>query len=296
LWLPIAAALGRWGPRPQARRPVLAALWYVGCAVAVAILHTALVVALYFPLSPAGLAAMLRHRPYALLPDLLAGVTVCGLILGLALARAGEVRASQLEAQLAQAQLEALRMQLHPHFLFNTLNAIGSLEMEERARRMLVRVSDFLRLTLQDAGVQRVTLAREVEFLAQYLEIERTRFADRLTVEIAVDAEAREAMVPNLILQPIVENAVRHGISARAAAGTVGVYASRSNGSLVLRVRDSGPGLHGSVRTGRGLAITRSRLDGLYGGNARLAMENGAAGGFEVRIELPFERGDQCAS
>lgn len=237
---------------------------------------------------------MLRYRPYALIPDLLAGVTVCGLILGLARARAEEVRASRLEAQLAHAQLEALRMQLHPHFLFNTLNAIGSLEMEERARRMLVRVSDFLRLTLEDSGAASEPGARRGVSVALPGNRAGALFrpadgGDRR------EAEAREAMVPNLILQPIVENAVRHGISAKAAPGTVGVYAGRRNGSLVLRVRDTGPGMPAVAPRGRGLSITRSRLDGLYGAGARLSMENGEKGGCEVRIEIPFERGP-CAS
>jgi LytS/YehU family sensor histidine kinase len=238
---------------------------------------------------------MIQYRPQALIPDLLTGCVVSGLILGLAHARAQQVLAAQLQTELAQAQLEALKMQLHPHFLFNTLNTIASLDMDEQARRMLVRLSDFLRLTLESSGVQRVRLAREMEFLSRYLEIERARFGARLTIEIEVDPEARDAMVPTLILQPIVENAVRHGVSAKAAPGKVGVYAKRRNGSLLLSVRDTGPGLHGVLSEGRGLGITRSRLSRIYGSDARLSLENSAGGGLEAQVEIPFER-DPCAS
>jgi two-component system LytT family sensor kinase len=295
LWLPIAAALLNWEPSPPRRSPTAAALWCGATAAGFSIAHSALLLAVYFPLSPIGLLRMIHYRPQSLLPDLLTGCVVSGLILGLAHARAQEIRAARLQTELAQAHLEALKMQLHPHFLFNTLNTIASLDMEDQARRMLVRLSDFLRLTLESSGVQRVRLAREVEFLSRYLEIERARFGDKLTIEIEVDPDARDAMVPTLILQPIVENAVRHGVSAKAAPGKVGVYAERRNGSLLLSVRDTGPGLHGVLSEGRGLGITRSRLSRIYGPDARLSLENSVGGGLEAQVEIPFER-DTCAS
>jgi two-component system LytT family sensor kinase len=193
---------------------------------------------------------------------------------------------------LAQAQLDALKMQLQPHFLFNTLNSISALQLEqpEQAQRMLVRLSDFLRLTLEDSALQQVSLDREIHFLSGYLEIEKVRFPHRLTVEIAVDPDTRGALVPNLILQPIVENAIRHGISAQASPGKVAIHASRRNGSLCLHVSDSGPGTKSlaPVREGRGLAITRARLAGLYGPAAHFSAENAANGGFHVAIEIPF--------
>jgi two-component system LytT family sensor kinase len=259
-------------------------------------LHIALLLAAYFPFSPAGLVALLRHRAYVLIPDYLTGIVICGLMLGLAHAWREQARAAQLETQLAQAQLEALKMQLHPHFLFNTLNAVAALQLEdpETARRMLVRLSDFLRATLENAGVHEVSLSREVDFVSRYLEIERVRFPKKLAVEIEIDPGARDALVPNLILQPIVENAIRHGIAAKACAGRVQIQAGRRNGSLQLRVRDTGPGLNGAPQpvggghSGRGLAITRARLERMYGAAACLSLRNAPGGGLEVEIEIPF--------
>ncbi|HLK66632.1 MAG TPA: histidine kinase [Bryobacteraceae bacterium] len=297
LWLPMAAFILRWNRRSPVRSGVRGAMWYAGVGLIFPVLHTLLVLALYFPLSPAGTLAFVRNRSAALLPDLLTGVIVCGLVLGLAHAHAGQLRASLLESQLAQAELEALKMQLHPHFLFNTLNSIAALQTEDppRASRMLVRLSDFLRLTLENSGVHEVSLQRELDFVSRYLEIERARFPRKLTIEIAADPDTLDVAVPNLILQPIVENAIRHGISSKAAPGKVAIHASRHNGSLLLHVHDTGPGIHGVPRYGRGLAITRSRLDRLYGGASSFCLENSAGGGFDVRIEIPLAK-ELCAS
>jgi len=209
-----------------------------------------------------------------------------------------ELRASRLKTELAQAQLEALKMQLHPHFLFNTLNSISALldEDVEAADEMLTRLGDFLRLTLENSGAQQVTLQEELEFLRCYLEIERVRFHDRLTVSIEIEPETLDARVPNLILQPIVENAIRHGIVARAAAGRIEIRSGVTGGTLRLQVKDNGPGLTSTqdsgskLRGGFGLANTRARLEQLYGTAHRLEMSDAIEGGFEVTVEIPFEK------
>jgi len=164
-------------------------------------------------------------------------------------------------------------------------------EDPETAQRMLVRLADFLRLTLENSAVQEVSLRREIDFLSRYLEIERMRFPQRLAVEFTVDPAMLDARVPNLILQPIVENAIRHGIAAKASPGRLEVGASRRNGSLLLRVRDTGPGLTAPPTEGIGLANTRERLGRLYGTASRLSLENAPGGGLEVIIEIPLTMG-----
>jgi two-component system, LytTR family, sensor kinase len=207
--------------------------------------------------------------------------------------REGEVRAAQLSAQLAQAQLQALRMQLHPHFLFNTLNAISTLVHKdpEIADRMIARLSDLLRTTLENIGVQEVRLAKELEFLERYLEIERMRFADRLEVRMRISPETLDARTPYLILQPLVENAIRHGIAPRSAPGCIEVSAERKDGMLVLMVKDDGPGIAAekNPKDGVGISSTRARLERLYGPAHRFAMKNGADGGLVVTLALPFQ-------
>src|ERR1043166_4242225 len=158
--------------------------------------------------------------------------------------RKGELKASQLHTQLVQAQLEALKMQLHPHFLFNTLHSISALLNQdvEAARRMISRLGDFLRLTLENAGTQEVTVQQELEFLNGYLEIERIRFQDRLTTLVKVDPNLLDQLVPNLLLQPIVENALRHAI-ANSNGGRIEVVIEPIGKILRIQVRDNGPGL-----------------------------------------------------
>jgi signal transduction histidine kinase len=208
--------------------------------------------------------------------------------------RRGEIHGAQLSAQLAQAQLQALRTQLHPHFLFNTLNAIATLVHRdpEAADQMIARLSDLLRITLEGIGVQEAPLAKEIDFLRGYLEIEQARFGDRLTVDMQIAPEALGARVPYLILQPLVENAIRYGIASHSHPGRVVIYASSANGSLVLEVRDNGPGLtngSGTIpRKGMGLTNTRSRLEKLYGGRQRFETKTGPNGGFVVTMTFPF--------
>jgi len=207
--------------------------------------------------------------------------------------RQGELRAAQLGTQLAQAQLQALRMQLHPHFLFNTLNAISTLVHKdpEAADRMLARLSELLRLTLENVGVQEVPLAQELEFLERYLEIERTRFADRLTVRMEIAPDTLDALTPYLILQPLVENAIRHGIAVRSLAGCIVVSARRADGMLVLEVRDDGPGMTSGATTakdGVGISSTRARLEKLYGSAQRFELQNADGGGVVATLAFPF--------
>lgn len=209
--------------------------------------------------------------------------------------RQHELKSSQLEARLAQSQLQSLRMQLQPHFLFNTLHAISALMHRdvEAADRMIARLSDLLRVSLEKVGVQEVPLKEEIEFLERYLEIEQTRFQDRLTVRVEIDPGALDASVPNLLLQPLVENAIRHGIAPRSTPGEVEIRAARDNGRLRLEVRDNGPGIRQEgFKEGIGLRNTRARLEQLYGDNYRFDMQPAGDTGLCITLEIPFRISD----
>jgi two-component system, LytTR family, sensor kinase len=204
-----------------------------------------------------------------------------------------KVKASELAQQLATAQLNSLKMQLQPHFLFNTLGAIMVLIQQQKtaqAEGMVEKLGALLRLTLDDVEAQEVPLWRELEFLRLYLSIEQVRFEDRLRVRIAPATELSEIRVPHMVLQPIVENAIRHGLGQSEEVVTVEVMATSSNGSLTLVVSDDGPGLLSPkpVRSGIGLTNTRNRLARLYGDSARLDLEQGAGRGVRVTITLPI--------
>jgi len=208
-----------------------------------------------------------------------------------------ELHATQLETQLAQAQLQALKMQLHPHFLFNTLHAISALMDDDvkGARRMIARLSELLRLTLENVGQQEVSLRQELDALERYLEIEQIRFQDRLTVRLAVAPETLDASVPNLVLQPIVENAIRHGIAPRSSAGRIEIRAERRDGMIELQVIDDGPGLqpgNEEFKEGIGLANTRARLRRLYGDEHRIEIKDADEGGLAVKLSIPFRQAD----
>jgi hypothetical protein len=212
--------------------------------------------------------------------------------------REREVVAAQLETKLAQAELQALKMQLHPHFLFNTLNAIAVLVRKQDTQaslRMLAGLGDLLRLALENVGMQVVPLKQELDFLERYLAIEKTRFQDRLTVRLDIAPEVLDAEIPNLILQPIVENAIRHGIAPRASGGRVEIGARREGGTLVVEVRDDGRGLRegwdAGPAAGMGLRNVRARLEQLYPGQARLSVEPHPEGGVLVTIVIPFHLG-----
>ncbi|HYR28104.1 MAG TPA: histidine kinase [Thermoanaerobaculia bacterium] len=199
-----------------------------------------------------------------------------------------EVRTAQLAAQLSAAQLQALKMQLKPHFLFNTLNSISSLMYTdvEAADEMLVKLSEFLRLTTDRELEQEVPLGQELEFVRRYLEIEKVRFEKRLHVSFDVGAEASAARVPALVLQPLIENAIHHGIGSRAEGGSIAISASRENDDLHIRVADDGVG-SGEPRERVGLANTRARVEQFFG---RLTFASAPEGGAVVDIVIPFRQ------
>jgi two-component system, LytTR family, sensor kinase len=204
--------------------------------------------------------------------------------------RERELHASQLEAQLVRAELQVLKMQLHPHFLFNTLNAISALIHQdvELADRMIARLGELLRRTLENTGTHEVPLRQEVEFIKPYLEIEKARLGPRLEVRFDLDPAALGAKVPNLILQPLVENAIRHGVAPRAEPGRIEIAARLENSFLRLTVRDNGRGLASNYSEGVGVSNTRARLQQLYGAAQSLVMRNEPGGGLVVTVTIPF--------
>jgi signal transduction histidine kinase len=230
------------------------------------------------------------------LPSHLVGyVIVLGVALGLEYYRKyreRELAASQLAAQLSQARLQALRMQLNPHFLFNAMNSIAMLVRRNdnnRAVRMLAGLSDLLRYVLEETRADEVPLREELQFIERYLEIERVRFQDRLRVSTDVADEALDALVPNLLLQPLVENALRHGIARKVNPGTIEIAARRLGDRLILQVRDDGPGVTEPARAGGvGVANTRRRLEQAYGNEHSFELRTGPQGGASATVSLPF--------
>jgi two-component system LytT family sensor kinase len=209
----------------------------------------------------------------------------------LALQRTETARLNEL---LSKVQLDALRRQIEPHFLFNTLNAVAGLVREGRndaAVGMIAGLSDFLRRVLQDSTQQQVPLGEEMEFAQKYLDIQKVRFAERLQLSVDIPRELYPAQVPSLILQPMVENAVKHGIAKRAQGGAIRIAASRCDGVLTLSVCNDGPSLPEGWETahpGIGMSNVRTRLQSLYGDAFKLSMRNQDAGGVEVSVSLPF--------
>jgi two-component system, LytTR family, sensor kinase len=201
------------------------------------------------------------------------------------------LRSAKLETLLMHAQLQALKMQIRPHFLFNTLNAISVLIQKNpaAAREMILRLSDLLRMTLDREHTEEVTLAEELEFITNYLQIEKTRFEDRLQVHVHTDETLTRASVPTMILQPLVENAMRHGAAKQRGQTILEITATRQNGLLLLCIRDNGPGATGNnIIDGIGFSNIRSRLGQLYGDNYRFEAGNDAEGGFLAAITIPF--------
>ena len=199
--------------------------------------------------------------------------------------------AAELKTQLVQARLDALRGQLHPHFLFNTLNAAATLMHEDvdAADRMLSRLGELLRATLDRRSTE-IPLYEELELTERYLAIMRDRFSDRLRIECAADASVRNALVPTFLLQPLVENAIEHGIARRPGPGRIGITARRENGVLELAVADDGPGLaeYGSAPSGTGLSNTRARLEHLYGTASAFVLEPVTGGGTRSIVRIPY--------
>jgi signal transduction histidine kinase len=207
-----------------------------------------------------------------------------------------ERAAARLQVTLTEARLDVLRSRMNPHFLFNTLNSISTLALKgdnDATVEMLARLSELLRVSLDERCPHEVPLARELEFLDRYLAIQRVRFADRLTVCHRIGDDTQDALVPSMILQPLAENAIRHGIDANCGAGTVTIESERLNGSLRLRVSDSGPGFPhqpaaSAGRLGLGLSNTRARLEQLYGAQQQIVFGRSEQGGGTVTVTIPF--------
>jgi two-component system, LytTR family, sensor kinase len=277
-------------------------------AVVFLLLHAAILVIFQIIVNPARVAengGFLAHTLSFLMRGLVAELVMYCLLLSSIYVvdfyrrfQAEQLRSSELKAALASSQLNALKMQIHPHFLFNTLNSISALMHEDvkAADKMVARLGDFLRMTLENSGDREVSLKQEMDFVNRYLEIESVRFQDRLVVKMNIDPETLAARVPNLILQPIVENAIKHGISRQTDVGSLIISSKRHGDRLQIRVEDSGPGLQpsnengkGSNGVGIGLANTRARLAHLYEENYRFEIENAVPQGLIVTLEIPFE-------
>ena len=298
--LPVIVRLAdRFPPhRPPAARNVTIHL-LAGCAAVYVMLLFTAVVRQALPGAPPFqgleplLAAVNRSFPVNLVPFLIVYAAVTALAVAWQYHEALQARAvreSQLETQLARTRLDVLRAQIQPHFLFNSLHAISALMNRDvnAARRMMRRLSELLRIALDDSDGDEVELSSELEFLDRYLDIQRLRFPDRLTVELDIGPGTRSMRVPRLILQPVVENAIKHGIAGRVEAGTVRIETEQRDGALFLRVIDDGPGFPDEdVRGGAGgvgLANTRERLSALYGSEGVLEVLPGPGATVEIRI------------
>lgn len=273
-------------------------------AVAFSFLHTSLMAISRWILAPlVGLGSydygIMRFRyPMEFSNDLMS-YTVIVLVYyffeRLRIAQAQQLAAAELQAKLAQAQLENLRLQLQPHFLFNTLNTISSVMYEDvpAADAMLTQLSELLRLTLRTANSHEIPLAQELEITRLYLQIMQKRFESNLRVTYSVDAELENSLVPQLILQPLVENSLRHGLKDGGAGIDISIGARRENGSLILQVADTGSGFgslggEAAMNRGVGLANIRGRLEQLYGSEQEFGIANLPSGGAEVTLRVPF--------
>ena len=278
--------------------------FHLAAAVGFSFLHTSLMALSRWILAPwIGLGrydyGIMRFRyPMEFSNDLI-GYTVIVLVYyffeRLRMAQAQQLAAAELQAKLAQAQLENLRLQLQPHFLFNTLNTISSVMYENvpAADAMLTQLSELLRLTLRTANSHEIPLAQELEITRLYLQIMQKRFESTLRVTYSVDAALESSLVPQLILQPLVENSLRHGLKDDQAGIDISIGARRENGSLILKVADTGAGLgtqgaDAAMSRGVGLANIRGRLEQLYGADQEFAIANRPAGGAEVTLKVPF--------
>jgi two-component system, LytTR family, sensor kinase len=209
-----------------------------------------------------------------------------------------KLRSNQLSLELSRAKLQALKMQLHPHFLFNALNSLSELMREdpEAAWEMIRNLETFLHLTVNDKDDQVIPFERELNFLNCYLSIENVRYQDRISIQMDIEPQSLDVPVPNLFLQPIVENAIRHGIASRSTPGRIEIQAKRENGDLKVSIRDNGPGLSkkgdmGPVaRSGLGLANTKARLLHLYGNHHRFELIDAPGGGLIVSLEIPVSK------
>jgi two-component system, LytTR family, sensor kinase len=305
LFAPVIMAFALRHPFDRVRWPRLLAL-HLGGALTYSIVHTTIMMTVRWllligqPLPPDypgfrnyTLLAYLTQLDWLLMTYLF----LIGLAWALAYRHESEERAlntSQLETRLVEAQLQALQRQLHPHFLFNTLNTVSGLIRTDPdgADKMIDRLGDLLRMTLHKSGIQEVSLKEELDVLDKYVEIERTRFGNRLTIDMQVQPETLDAQVPSLVLQPLVENAIRHGIAPNARPGRIAVSAERDHDDLVLQVLDNGDGLPPdrlmALNRGVGLDNTRARLGHLYRDRFEFSFSN-LDRGFCVTIRIPFD-------
>lgn len=307
-WLPwaISSAFIFWLARrfPLTRRPNAAWLMHAATVVSIGLVSsawTALLVIDFRPFGPDDPPGFLQHWLGSFYDNLLSMVVLYALILlirNLLDSRerlaVHETEVARLNEQLANTQLNALRRQIEPHFLFNSLNAVAGLVREGRAEAAtdtIASLSDFLRRTLDGSNRQEVSLGDEAEFVQRYLAIQQVRFADRLRFEVDVPQELRSASVPNLILQPLVENAVKHGIEKRKDGGSIRVVARALGDMLKLSVSNDGPETNAEwngEQRGIGLSNVRSRLRGLYGSNSAIDICRRTGGGAEVSISIPL--------
>ncbi len=205
-------------------------------------------------------------------------------------AREAEVRAAELQTSLARSQLENLKLQLHPHFLFNTLNAISAVMYEDvaKADAMMAQLSDFLRLVLDSSGVHEVPLERELAVERMYVDIMKTRLESRLSLDVDVDPELRGAAIPFMVLQPLLENSIKHGLSPDSNGLEISVTARRQGDATVIAVRDNGLGLRDGTSERHGLANVRERLAHMYGDSAAFSIGPAPGGGTEATLTIPF--------
>ena len=293
------ASMVRGRPQPRGRL----VLTWIAIGLGFAVLHALLevMVARYFGLVPTRMPfmTMLPARATATLAGSL--IVVCAVMLSFfavtyyrdALLR--EQREAALEAHLTEARLNVLRHQLQPHFLFNTLHTISALVSDDigAARRVITRLGDLLRSSLDTAELHEVPLSQELIFLGHYLEIQRTRFGGRLRAEVVSEPSLGCALVPSMLLQPLVENAIRHAVEPRGDGGRVRVSARRDADHLILEVDDDGPGMSATTEAVRGVGIanTRARLSTLYGSSHEFSLQNGAQGGLRVVVRIAYREG-----
>jgi two-component system, LytTR family, sensor kinase len=279
-------------------------LLHLAGAVVFSAAHTTMMaISRYFLAPKMGLGAydygiMTYRYPMEFSNDLIGFTVIVGLYSfyqRLRIAQAQQLAAAELQTKLAQAQLENLRLQLQPHFLFNTLNTISSVMYEDvrAADAMITQLSDLLRLTLQASRSHEIPLAEELEITRLYLDLMQKRFENKLHVTYAIDASLNETLVPQLILQPLLENSLRHGMKAGSCAMQLSIAAHRENGSLILQISDNGTGLgefepSGVFGRGLGLSNIRDRLAQLYGDGQQFSIANRAGGGAEVTLRVPL--------
>jgi two-component system, LytTR family, sensor kinase len=284
-------------------------MWHLAGAIIFSFAHTTLmaisrqIISPLVGLGPYDYGIMFYRYPMEFSNDLVGFTSIVGLYYyfqRFRLAQAQQLAAAHLQTKLAEAQLENLRLQLQPHFLFNTLNTISSVMYEDvhAADIMLTQLSDLLRLTLQASRTHEIPLAEELQIARLYLDLMQKRFEDKLRVSYAIDSALDNSLVPQLILQPLLENSLRHGMKPGNEVMNISIAAQRENGSLVLKVSDTGTGLglmDSAVTFGRGVGLSniRDRLAHLYGAGQEFSIGNRATGGAEVTLRVPYRTSPQ---